>query len=133
MTGLLPKTAYGSNSFMFEDAESNTVQKLVVIVINTVLEMNNGAKGMIRIIGNTKHSFEESIRIKNETGVSEIHHGVRSIPKNGSSYELPPNRPDNYPKNKIDEIIGSIKNNYQSNYASAVSGIRTSWLTNVIL
>ena len=58
MIGLLPKTAYSSNSFMFEDAESNTVQKLVVIISNTVFEMNNGAKGMIRIIDNTKHSFE---------------------------------------------------------------------------
>ena len=70
MTGLLPKTACSSNSFMFEDAESNTVQKLVVIDSNTVFEMNNGARGMIRIIGNTIHSFEESIRIKDETGVS---------------------------------------------------------------
>ena len=55
---------------MFEDAESNTVQKLVVLDSNTVFEMNNGARGMIRIIGNTKRSFEESIRIKDETGVS---------------------------------------------------------------
>ena len=65
--------------------------------------------------------------------MSEIHHGVRFIPKNGSSHELSPNLSDNYPKNKIDQIIGLIKNNYQRNYASAVSGIRTSWLTNVIL
>jgi len=85
------------------------------------------------IVGNTKLGFEEWIRLKGEAGILEVKNGVRFIPNSGSPQELSPTRPDNYPKNKIDQIIGLITGNYTTNYASGINGVRASWLTNTII
>ena len=133
VTELLPQTAYGTTSFEFEDDEGNLIQKAVEINSSTTVTMENGAIGTINIVGNTKLGFEEWIRLKGETGILEIKNGVRFIPNSGPTRELSPTRPDNYPKNKIDQIIGLITGSYTTNYVSSINGVRTSWMTNAII
>ena len=133
VTGLLPQTAYGTTSFEFEDDEGNLIQKAVEINSSTTITMENGATGTINIVGNTKLGFEEWIRLKGEAGILEVKNGVRFIPNSGSPQELSLTRPDNYPKNKLDQIIGLITGDYTTNYASGINGVRASWLTNTII
>jgi hypothetical protein len=58
-----------------------------------------------------------------------------TIPKQvgGASKEIPKERPAGYPKSNIDNLIGLIRGTYDKNFCSSINGVRTSWLTDLIV
>lgn len=133
MTGLLPKTVYGTTSFEFDHGDGRIEIRPIEIDCDTEVTMENGAVGTVKIVGNTKAGFEEWIILEGDEGTLELRGGISFIPKGGEPQPVPAYRPDGYPVNKIDQIVGLVKGDYDTNYTSVVSGVRTSWLTNAII
>jgi predicted dehydrogenase len=133
MTGLLPKEVYGTTDMKFEDETGKLVPKSVEINSYSTVTMDNGAVGNVAIMGNTRVGLEEWIILEGDAGTLELKGGVRFIPKGGKPQLLEFHRPEGYPQNKVDQLVGLVKEEYDANYASAINGVRTSWLTNSIL
>ena len=133
MTGLLPKQVYGTTDMKFEDEEGNLIPKFIEINSYSEVTMDNGAMGTITILGNTRAGFEERIILEGDEGALEIKGDVRLTPKGGEPQPLVYPRPEGYPANKIDQIVDLVKGECDTNYASGINGIRTSWLTNSII
>ena len=133
MTGFLPTQVYGTTDMIFEDEAGKVIPKAVEINSSSEVTMDNGAKGQITILGNTRVGFEEWVIIEGDAGTLEIKGGIRFIPKGGEPQPLTFDKPDGYPLNKVDQIVGLVTGKYDKNYTSAISGVRTSWLTNSIL
>jgi len=135
MTGLLPKNVYGTTSMDFEDDNGNIIKKNVEIDSHSTVTMDSGAKGTIEILGNTKIGFDEWVIITGTEGTLSIKGGKLLFRGKGKrkENELPLARPEGYPKSNIDNIIGLVKGEYDTNFASGINGIRTSLLTNCII
>ena len=133
MTGLLPKEVNGTTDMKFEDEAGNLVPKFVEINSYSDVTMDNGAIGTITIVGNTSTGFEEWVVLEGDEGTLQIKGGIQFIPKGGEPRPLEYPIPDGHPESKVDQIVGLIKGEYDTNYTSGVNGIRTSWLTNSIL
>lgn len=133
MTGLLPKTAYGTTSFDFELDDGTVVERPIEIDSDTDVEMVSGAKGHIRILGNTRIGFEEWVVLEGTKGTLEFKDGLHFIPKGGKRQEVPQERPEAYPHSKVDQLVGLVKGEYDVNYTSVINGVRTMLLTNAIL
>jgi len=133
MTGFLPKTAYGTTSFEFEHDDGRIEIRPIEIDCDTEVTMENGAVGTVKILGNTKVGFEEWIILEGEEGTLELKGGMRLIPKGGEPQDVPTQRPEGYPKSKVDQLVGLVRGEYDTNYTSVISGVRTSWLTNAII
>ena len=133
MTGLLPKEVYGTTDMKFEDEEGNPVPKSVEINSDSNVTMDNGATGTVTIVGNTRTGFEEWVILEGDAGTLEIKDSIRFIPKGGEPQPLEFQRPEGYPQSKVDQLVGLVKGEYDTNYPSGINGIRTSWLTNSIL
>ena len=133
MTGALPAEVYGTTDMKFEDDDGNLVPKFVEINSYSDVTLDNGADGTITILGNTRVGFEEWVILEGDEGTIEIKNGIRYTPKGGESEPLAYPRPEGYPRNKVDQLVGLVKGEYQTNYTSGINGIRTSWLTNSIL
>lgn len=134
ITQLLPQKVTGATSNKYEDSNGNVIEKLVEIDSYSDVEMENGAKGTITILGNTKVGFQEWIILKGDRGRLELKEGIHFVP-NRSSKRKPvlTQKPEGYPKSKVDQLVGLVKGDYKANYCSAINGVRTSWLTNSIL
>lgn len=134
ITQLLPAKVTGTTSNKYEDDSGNIIEKLVEIDSHSDLELENGAKGTITILGNTKVGFQEWVILEGDKGKLELKDGIHFVP-NGSSERkaVPIQRPEGYPKSKVDQVVGLSKGEYQVNYTSAINGVRTSWLTNSII
>lgn len=119
----------------FEDDNGNIIKKNVEIDSHSTVTMDNGAKGKIDIIGNTKLGFKEWVILKGTEGTLTIKDGKLLFRPKGKrkEVELPISRPDGYPKSNIDNLVGLVKGEYDTNYASGINGIRTSLLTNCII
>ncbi len=133
MTGLLPAQVYGTTDTKFEDEGGNLVPKFVEINSDSDVTLSNGAQGTITILGNTRVGFEEWVILEGDEGTIEIKGGIRFIPNGGESEPLEYERPEGYPHSKIDQLVGLVKGEYDTNYTSGINGIRTSLLTNGIL
>jgi predicted dehydrogenase len=133
ITGLLPKTVYGTTSNKFEHDDGRIEERPIEIDCDTEVTMENGAVGIIKIVGNTRVGFEEWIIFEGDEATLEIKGGMRLIPKGGEPQEVPRKIPEGYPKSKVDQIVGLVKGDYSVNYTSGINGIRTSWLTNAII
>ena len=133
MTQALPAEVYGTTDMKFEDNDGNLVPKFVEINSYSDVKLDNGAEGTITILGNTRVGFEEWVILEGDEGTIEIKKGVRYTPKGGDTDTLSYPRPDEYPKNKVDQLVGLVNGEYDTNYTSGINGIRTSWLTNSIL
>ncbi len=133
MTSALPAEVYGTTDKKFEDEDGNLVPKFVEINSYSDVTLDNGAKGTITILGNTRVGFEEWVILEGDEGTIEIKNGIRYIPKGGEAKALEYPRPVGYPNNKIDQLVGLVKGDYDTNYTSGINGVRTSWLTNSIL
>ncbi len=135
ITGLLPETVYGTTSMDFEDDSGNVVKKNVEIDSYSTVTMNNGAKGTITILGNTKIGFDEWVILTGTEGTLSIKGGKLLFRGKGKrkEQELPLSRPEGYPRSNIDNLVGLVKGEYEANYASGINGIRTSLLTNSII
>lgn len=133
MTGLLPTQVYGTTDMKFEDEEGNLVPKFVEINSYSDATMDNGATGTITILGNTRTGFAEWVILEGDEGIIEIKDGIRLIPKGGEPQPLSYPRPEGYPRSKVDQLVGLVKGEYDTNYTSGLNGVRTSWLTNSIL
>ncbi len=135
MTGLLPKTIYGTTSMDFEDDNGNIIKKNVEIDSHSTVTMDNGAKGSIDILGNTKIGFDEWVIIIGTEGTLSIKGGklLFRAKRKRKDEEMPLARPEGYPRSNIDNLVGLIKGEYDTNYASGINGIRTSLLTNAII
>ena len=133
MTGALPSQVYGTTDMKFEDDEGNLVPKFVEINSYSDVTLDNGAEGTITILGNTRVGFEESVILEGDEGTIEIKNGIRYTPKGGEPQPLAYPRPEGYPQNKVDQLVGLVKGDYEANYTSGINGVRTSWLTNAIL
>jgi predicted dehydrogenase len=132
MTGFLPKSVHGTTDMVFED-DGKVIPKQVEINSYSDVVMENGAEGSITILGNTRIGFKEWVVLEGTEGVLEIRDGMRFIPKGGEPQDVPSSRPENYPRNKGDQVVGLVKGVYDANWTSGINGIRTSWLTNSIL
>ena len=117
----------------FEDNDGNLVPKFVEINSYSDVTLDNGAEGTITILGNTRVGFEEWVILEGDEGTIEIKGGIHYIPKGGEAEPLEYPRPEGYPSSKVDQLVGLVKGDYDTNYTSGVNGIRTSWLTNAIL
>lgn len=133
MTNALPAAVYGTTDMKFEDDDGNLVPKFVEINSYSDVTLDNGAEGTITILGNTRVGFEEWVILEGDEGTIEIKGGIRYIPKGGEAEPLTYPRPEGYPRNKVDQLVGLAKGEYDANYTSGINGIRTSWLTNSIL
>ncbi len=133
MTGTLPVEVYGTTDMKFEDEDGNLVPKFVEINSYSDVTLDNGAEGTMTILGNTRVGFEERIILEGDEGTIEIEDGIRYTPKGGEPEPLFYSRPEGYPHNKVDQLVGLVKGTYDVNYTSGVNGVRTSWLTNAIL
>ncbi|MDQ1317486.1 MAG: hypothetical protein QG588_1138 [Candidatus Poribacteria bacterium] len=135
MTGLLPVSVYGNTSMDFEDDNGNVIKKQVEIDSHSVVTMENGAKGKIDILGNTKIGFDEWVIMTGTEGTLSIKGGKLLFKGKGKrkEEEIPLSRPESYPRSNIDNIVGLVKGDYKVNYASGLNGIRTSLLTNSII
>jgi predicted dehydrogenase len=133
MTGSLPTQVYGNTDMKFEDEAGNLVPKSVEINSYSDVTLDNGAKGNITILGNTRVGFEEWVILEGDAGTIEIKGNIRFIPKNGGVEPLEYERPEGYPNSKVDQLVGLVKGDYDVNYTSGINGVRTSWLTNSIL
>ena len=133
MTGALPSQVYGTTDMKFEDDDGNLVPKFVEINSYSDVTLDNGAEGTITILGNTRVGFEESVILEGDEGTIEIKNGIHYTPKGGEPQPLAYPRPEGYPQNKVDQLVGLVKGDYEANYTSGINGVRTSWLTNAIL
>lgn len=133
MTNGLPAEVYGTTDMKFEDNDGNLVPKFVEINSYSDVTLGNGAEGTITILGNTRIGFEEWVILEGDEGTIEIKNGIRFTPKGGEAEPLSYPRPEGYPRNKVDQLVGLVKGDYEVNYTSGVNGVRTSWLTNSIL
>lgn len=133
MTNALPAEVYGTTDMKFEDNDGNLVPKFVEINSYSDVQLDNGAEGTITILGNTRVGFEEWVILEGDEGTIEIKKGIRFIPKDGEAQPISYTRPDGYPRSKVDQLVGLVKGEYDTNYTSGVNGVRTSWLTNSIL
>lgn len=133
MTNALPAEVYGTTDMKFEDNDGNLVPKFVEINSYSDVQLDNGAEGTITILGNTRVGFEEWVILEGDEGTIEIKKGIRFIPKDGEAQPISYARPDGYPRSKVDQLVGLVKGEYDTNYTSGVNGVRTSWLTNSIL
>lgn len=133
MTNALPAEVYGTTDMKFEDDDGNLVPKFVEINSYSDVTLDNGAEGTITILGNTRVGFEEWVILEGDEGTIEIKGGIRYIPKGGEAEPLTYPRPEGYPRNKVDQLVGLAKGEYEANYTSGINGVRTSWLTNSIL
>lgn len=135
MTGLLPETVFGTTSMDFADDSGNVIKKNVEIDSHSVVTMDNGTKGTIDILGNTRIGFEEWVILTGTEGTLSFKGGKLLFRAKGKSedQEVPMSRPEGYPRSNIDNIVGLVKGAYKANYASGINGIRTSLLTNSII
>ena len=133
MTGFLPQKLHGTTAMIFEDDEGNIVPKSVEINSDSEVTMDNGAVGRIKIVGNTHIGFEEWVILEGGGGKLEIKSGVHYTSNDGETQELLYDRPEGYPESKVDQIVGLVKGEYDTNYTSGINGIRTAWLTNSII
>ena len=133
MTGALPAEVYGTTDMKFEDDDGTLVPKFVEINSYSDVTLDNGAEGTITILGNTRVGFEEWVILEGDEGTIEMKNGIRYTPKGGEPEPLAYPRPEGYPRNKVDQLVGLVKGEYQTNYTSGINGVRTSWLTNSIL
>lgn len=135
ITGLLPQSVSGKTSFKFEEEDGTVIDRPIEIDADVDVTMENGAKGHIQILGNTKIGFDEHVILEGSKGKMSIKGGKVTFEPNGggSSREIPADRPEGYPKSNIDNLIGLIRGTYDKNYCSSINGVRTSWLTNCIL
>ena len=133
MTGFLPQKLHGTTDMIFEDDEGNIVPKSVEINSDSEVTMDNGAVGRIKIVGNTHIGFEEWVILEGGGGKLEIKSGVHYTSNDGETQELLYDRPEGYPESKVDQIVGLVKGEYDTNYTSGINGIRTAWLTNSII
>ena len=135
MTGMMPKTVYGTTSMKFEDDSGNVITKNVEIDSYSTVTMDNGAKGTITILGNTKIGFDEWVILTGTEGTMSFKGGKLLFRGKGrrTEKEMPLERPEGYPRSNIDNLVGLVKGEYNANYASGINGIRTSWLTNSII
>lgn len=133
MTGLLPKTVYGTTSNEFKHEDGSVEIRPIEIDCDTEVTMENGAVGTVKILGNTKVGFEEWIILEGDQGTLELKDGINFVPKDGEPQEVTTQKPKGYPKNKVDQLVGLIKGEYNTNYTSVINGVRTSWLTNAII
>ncbi len=135
MTGILPKTVFGTTSMDFEDDNGNIIKKEVEIDSHSTVTMDNGAKGTIDILGNTRIGFDEWVVITGTEGTLSIKGGklLFRAKRKRKDEEIPLSRPEGYPRSNIDNLVGLIKGEYDTNYASGINGIRTSLLTNAII
>ena len=133
MTGLLPTEVYGTTDMKFEDESGNLVPKSVEINSYSDVTLDNGATGSITILGNTRVGFEEWVILEGDAGTIEIKGNISFIPKDGEAEPLEYERPEGYPNSKVDQLVGLVKGDYNTNYTSGINGVRTSWLTNAIL
>ncbi len=133
MTNALPAEVYGTTDMKFEDNDGNIVPKFVEINSYSDVKLDNGAEGTITILGNTRVGFEEWVILEGDKGTIEIKKGIRFIHKDGEAQPISYSRPDGYPRSKVDQLVGLVKGEYDTNYTSGINGIRTSWLTNSIL
>ncbi len=135
ISGLLPKTVEGKTSNIFVQDDGNAVTRPIEIDAEVDVTMENGAKGHIQILGNTKIGFEEHVILEGEKGKLTIKGSAATFePKDGGeARDLPKELPDGYPKSNIDNLIGLIRGNYDKNFCSSINGVRTSWLTNCII
>lgn len=133
MTETLPAEVYGTTDMKFEDDDGKLVPKFVEINSYSDVKLDNGAEGTITILGNTRVGFEEWVILEGDEGTIEIKNGIRFIPKGGEAEPLSYPRPEGYPRSKVDQLVGLVKGEYESNYTSGINGVRTSWLTNSIL
>ena len=133
MTNALPAEVYGTTDMKFEDNDGNLVPKFVEINSYSDVKLNNGAEGTITILGNTRVGFEEWVILEGDEGTIEIKNGIRYTPTGGDTEPLSYPRPEGYPRSKVDQLVGLVQGDYETNYTSGVNGVRTSWLTNSIL
>jgi len=134
ISGLLPKSVTGKTSFMFTKDDGETVERPIEIDAEVDVVMENGAKGHIQILGNTKIGFEEHVILEGSKGKLTIKGSATFEPSGGgSTQELPKERPAGYPKSNIDNLIGLIRGTYDKNFCSSINGVRTSWLTNCVI
>jgi len=135
MTGLLPQTVLGTTSMDFEDDKGNVVKKEVEIDSYSTVTMDNGTKGTIKILGNTKIGFDEWVILTGTEGRLSFKGGKLLFRAKGKrkDQEILLTRPEGYPKSNIDNLVGLVKGEYEVNYASGINGIRTSLLTNSIV
>ncbi len=133
MTNALPAEVYGTTDMKFEDNDGNLVPKFVEINSYSDVKLDNGAEGTITILGNTRVGFEEWVILEGDEGTIEIKNGIRYTHKGGDTEPLSYPRPEGYPRSKVDQLVGLVQGNYETNYTSGVNGVRTSWLTNSIL
>jgi predicted dehydrogenase len=136
MTDFLPVSVFGNTSMDFEDDNGNIIKKQVEIDSHSTVSMDNGAKGKIDILGNTKIGFDEWVIMIGTAGTLSIKGGKLLYKAKGKRKEeelaLSP-KPEGHPKSNIDNVIGLVKGDYKVNYASGLNGIRTSLLTNSII
>ncbi|MFC1715015.1 Gfo/Idh/MocA family protein [Candidatus Poribacteria bacterium] len=135
MTGLLPQSVFGTTSMDFEDDNGKVIKKNVEIDSHSTVTMANGAKGKIDILGNTKIGFDEWVIMTGTEGTLSIKEGKLLFRAKGKrkEEELPLSRPEGYPRSNIDNLVGLIKGEYDTNFVSGLNGIRTSLLTNSII
>ena len=135
MTGLLPQNVFGNTSMDFQDDSGNVIKKSVEIDSHSTVNMGNGAKGKIDILGNTKIGFDEWVILTGTEGTLSIKGGKLLFKAKGKrkEEEIPLSRPEGYPRSNIDNLVGLIKGDYKVNYVSGINGIRTSLLTNSII
>lgn len=133
MIGLLPKSVYGTTSFEFDHGDGRIEIRPIEIDCDTEVTMENGAVGTVKIVGNTTIGFSEWIILEGDEGTLELKDGINLIPKGGEPQPVPIQRPEGYPVNKVDQLVGLVKGDYDTNYTSVISGVRTSWLTNAII
>ena len=135
MTGMLPKTVFGNTSMDFADDAGNIIKKNVEIDSHSAVTMVSGAEGKIDILGNTRIGFDEWVILNGTEGTLSFKAGKLLFKGKGKTdeQELPLEKPEDYPKSNIDNLIGLIKGEYKVNYASGINGIRTSLLTNAII
>ncbi|RKU37784.1 hypothetical protein C6496_09055 [Candidatus Poribacteria bacterium] len=133
MTQTLPVEVYGTTDMKFEDDDGNLVPRFVEINSYSDVTLDNGAEGTITILGNTRAGFEERIILEGDEGMIEIENGIHYTPKGGEPEPLSYQRPHGYPENKVDQLVGLVRGEYDTNYTSGINGVRTSWLTNCIL
>ena len=92
--------------------------------------MITGQKVQSLLWGNTRVGFEEWVILEGDQGTIEIKNGIRFTPKRWRKQKTFHIRaPEGYPRNKVDQLVGLAKGEYDANYTSGVNGVRTSWLT----
>ena len=132
MTGFLPESVYGTTDMIFEE-DGEIIPKQVEINSYSDVVMEGGAEGTITIVGNTHVGFEEWVILEGSEGTLKIKDGMWLTRGDSAAVEVDASRPDGYPTDKVDQLVGLVKGDHDRNYTSGINGIRTSWLTNSIL